>query len=52
MDDIDILIHDLTKFVERNYAGIIGIGEDHISIKTDKEVFVITVTKESLEDWE
>lgn len=52
MSDIDILVHDLTKFVENNYDGMIGVGDDHISIKTDEEVFVITITKESLEDWE
>jgi hypothetical protein len=53
MEDAERLLLDLMKYVERNYDVTIGISTDkgYFTMKTDEEVFVVNVQKESLEDW-
>lgn len=47
------LLSDLIKYVEGNYEVMIGIdrAEGYFTMKTDEEVFVVSVRKDSLEDW-
>lgn len=52
MDDAEKLLNDLVKYIERNYEGMIAIGNNYLTLRTDEEVFVITIEKDSLENWE
>ena len=52
MDDITKLLNDLVKYIERNYEGMVTIGNNYLVLKTNEEVFIITVEKDSLENWE
>jgi len=51
MSDEQKLLNDLVKYVERNYDGFIGVGDDEFILRTDEEVFVISIRKDTLDDW-
>lgn len=47
MDDIKHLVRDLVRYCERTYDCGITSNDDSISLHTDEEIFIITVTKET-----
>lgn len=53
MSDVARLLLDLMKYLERNYDAMIKCNTDegYILVETDEEVFVVSVQKDSLEDW-
>ena len=50
--DIQLLINSLVKYFEGNFECMISLGDSHINLITDQEVFVVSITKELLEDYQ